>query len=146
MQPTRVVLVEAQPLFRVGVRGVLVESGKYHVVAETGCSSEATTLGQSEAVDLMLIGMQGADLGGLQIAERLSQRHPKPLIVFLAPKPDEDGRDTATGAAAVLRRDISSETLIRVLDQLVADERRLRHADAARSPLLDEPLARCGCG
>ena len=56
MRATNVVLADAQPIFRAGVREVLEETGRYRVVAQAGTGLEAVEHGQSATVDLIILG------------------------------------------------------------------------------------------
>ncbi|MBA2521406.1 MAG: response regulator transcription factor [Chloroflexia bacterium] len=145
MRSRQVALIEAQHIFRAGVRGVLEDTGRYRVVAATGTGADAARLCRGHTIDLALIGLPGADPSDIRIAAHLS--HPQPLIVFLSPAPDDQFRRAAApaGTAAVLPRDISAEALIRTLDQLLANEHRLAYPDAAAPPASDAHLLRSGC-
>jgi DNA-binding NarL/FixJ family response regulator len=140
MRATNVVLADAQPIFRAGVREVLEETGRYRVVAQADTGLEAIELSQRATVDLVVLGTNLSQLSGLQVARLLSQRQDAPRIVFLS-----NERDATTVAevqrtgAAYLPRDTPAADLIQALDCIVTDapepaqasaEPELRHEPA----------------
>lgn len=120
MQAMNVVLADAQPIFRAGVREVIEETGRYRVVAQAATGLEAAEASQPGTVDLVILSTNLSQLTGLQVARLLAQRDAAPRIVFLS-----NERDAATLAevrrtgATFLPRDTPAADLIQALDRVV---------------------------
>lgn len=136
MRSTRVAVVDAQPIFRAGVRGVLEETGRYAVISQTSDGLDGGGRCRPHEVDLLVIGLPGPDASGRSITELRGQYHSNPLIVVLAQAQDDETRRrlARAGAAASLPRDISAADLVSTLDRVVAGENLLAFPLAEPAP------------
>ncbi len=128
MLAKRVLLIDDHPLYRAGVRRALESSGGYGVVGEAGCAYEAIRATESNHPDLMLIDVQLPGISGLAVARILRRKAPRARLVFLSNRIDDARVLDAfrIGAAALLPRDLSPETLLAALGRISAGENLLR--------------------
>ncbi|HEU0113217.1 MAG TPA: response regulator transcription factor [Thermomicrobiales bacterium] len=128
MLAKRVLLIDDHPLYRAGVRRALEGSGGYGVVGEASCAYEAIRATESNHPDLMLVDVQLPGISGLAVARILRRKAPRARLVLLSNRID-DGRVLdafRVGAAALLPRDLSPETLLVALGRIGAGENLLR--------------------
>lgn len=135
MRATNVVLADAQPIFRAGVREVLEETGRYRVVAQAATGLEAIEESQPSDVDLVILSTNLSQLSGLQVARLLAQRDDAPRIVFLSNERDDTTLAEARRTGAdFLPRDTPAADLIQALD------RALAKSEPINDDLADEPV------
>lgn len=130
----RVLLVDDHPLYRAGIRRVLEGSGRYRVAAEAGCAHEAIDAVDIHKPELVVLDVQLPGISGLKTARILRRKDPRTRIVLVSLFGD-DARlleAWASGASAVLPRDIPAAALIEALDRVAAGEHLLRAALQAR--------------
>ncbi len=137
MLSKRVVLVDDHPLYRAGVRRVLEASGRYTVAGEAGCAHEAIRATENHHPDLLLVDVQLPGISGLAVARTLRRKAPRARLVFLSNRIDDvrvlDG--FRLGAAALLPRDLSPETLVLAMNRVAAGENLLRLVIGRRADL-----------
>lgn len=139
MRATNVVLADAQPIFRAGVREVLEETGRYRVVAQAGTGLEAVELSQPTTIDLVILSTNLSQLSGLQVARLLAQREDAPRIVFLSNEREANTlADVQRTGAGVLPRDTPAADLIQALDRLVTDGPEPVQASPEPAPSRDQ--------
>jgi DNA-binding NarL/FixJ family response regulator len=141
--PVRVLIADAQPLFREGLRLTLEGEGDLAVVGEASSGREALGFleGEGQPPDVCvldaLLPVGSAALGfgdpalpgGIELARLIKHRHPETAVVIMAAEEEEEQLFQAVkvGAAAYCARDIDPQAMVQVIrrvdggDYLVSD-------------------------
>src|SRR5258708_37411918 len=116
----RILVVDADPFFRRGVREILNEAGNFRVVGEAADGEQAVqsvrTLGQA-GVDLVLMDADLPRLDGLAASDRLTNEVPGLSVVILTVATDFDRLVGAirSGAVGFLDKRLAPEVLVRAI-------------------------------
>jgi DNA-binding NarL/FixJ family response regulator len=144
----RVVVADDQPLLRVGFRMILAAEPDLDIVGEASDGSEAVTLVERLAPDVVLMDLRMPGMDGVEATRRITSEHPDTRVVVLTTF-DLDEYVFASlraGASAFLLKDAKEDQLLAAI-RVAADggslfapsvTRRLldRFAIAAPSPRL----------
>ena len=82
------VIVDDEPLARLGLRTLLEEEGDLAVVAESGGGPEAVATIRATAPDVVFLDIAMPDLDGFGIADQLDQPR-RPVVVFVTVVPSD---------------------------------------------------------
>jgi DNA-binding NarL/FixJ family response regulator len=119
-----VVLVDDHPAFRKGLRAIIDQDERFHVVAEAQCGYEAIQAVDQHRAALVLLDYQLPGLTGLVIAPILHRRSPQSRIVFLsaydAPENIRDAMEA--GAAAYVTKSQGPEDLLDIMSSVASGE------------------------
>jgi DNA-binding NarL/FixJ family response regulator len=139
--PVRVLIADAQPLFREGLRLTLEGEGDLAVAGEASSGREALGFLEGQPPDVCVLdallpvgsaalGFGDAALpGGIELARLIKHRHPDTAVVIMAAEEEEEQLFQAVkvGAAAYCARDIDPQAMVQVIrrvdggDYLVSD-------------------------
>jgi DNA-binding NarL/FixJ family response regulator len=119
-QPLRILVADADPFFRRGVREILNEAGDMRVIAEASDGEQAVQSARSlghAGVDLALIDLELPRLDGLVASERLTSEVPGLAVVILAVAVDLDFllRAVRAGAVGFIEKRVAPEVLVRAI-------------------------------
>jgi len=113
METIRVLIVEEQPLLRVGIHATLERMGDCEIVGETTDPAEILEIAGNGRLDVALIdtGLTCAD--PLEIARQMRRVAPQVAMIMLTPAENEEDlfQSIKVGAAAYYTRDIGLEEL-----------------------------------
>nr|BBH95677.1 DNA-binding response regulator [Thermogemmatispora argillosa] len=113
METIRVLIVEEQPLLRVGIHATLERMGDCEIVGETTDPAEILEIAGDGRLDVALIdtGLTCAD--PLEIARQMRRVAPQVAMIMLTPAENEEDlfQSIKVGAAAYYTRDIGLEEL-----------------------------------
>jgi CheY-like chemotaxis protein len=107
-----VLIVDDNPAFCESARALLEREG--YQVAEAASGRAGIERARQLDPDLVLLDIQLPDLDGFEVAERLTDLHPPPSIVFVSARPEGDygSRIASSPARGFLRKDaLSAETI-----------------------------------
>ena len=140
--PVRVLIADAQPLFREGLRLTLEGEGDLAVAGEASSGREALGFLEEAAAGRVRPGRPPAGgqqprwdsatpslPGGIELARLIKHRHPETAVVIMAAEEEEEQLFQAVkvGAAAYCARDIDPQAMVQVIrrvdggDYLVSD-------------------------
>jgi DNA-binding NarL/FixJ family response regulator len=111
--PVRVVLVDRQHLFRVGLENVLAREG-LEVVAGVATAQEGLDILGRERIDVVLLDLNTPDMPGPAAAGRIAEAAPDTTVVVLsASRENEDVVGAlAAGASGYLLKDEAVEEIV----------------------------------
>ena len=120
----RILLVDDQPLFRVGMRNILEQEPDFEVVAEADDARTAVDAALGTSPDVVLMDLSLPSPGGIETTQRIKRELPSTAIVVLAVDEDEDALFEAikAGAAAFILKDIAPEDLVTIIRRVVSGE------------------------
>jgi two-component system, NarL family, response regulator len=115
--PLRILLVEDDELFRLGLRVRLQEEPQLEIVAEADDGETALELAENHALDIVLLDVGLPGLGGIETCRQLKQRHANlPVLVLTShSQPELINRLVAAGAQGYCLKGIVADTLILAL-------------------------------
>ena len=122
MEKKRILIVEDEPEFRLGVRMRLEASGYEILEAEDG--SAGLEMARSVSPDLIILDLMLPKMGGYQVARLLKfdDKYKKIPIIMLTARSQQSDKDTglSVGADAYLTKPFRSEELLKVIAGLLA--------------------------
>jgi DNA-binding NarL/FixJ family response regulator len=137
METIRVLIVEEQPLLRIGIRAALERLGGCEIVGESTSAPEIVEIASTGALDVALIdtGLTCAD--PLEIARQVRRAAPHIAMIMLTPAENEEDLFQAikVGAAAYYTRNISVEDLVEAVRKVSRGE-YLMNDDVLSKPQL----------
>jgi DNA-binding NarL/FixJ family response regulator len=114
METIKIIVVDEQPLFRVGVCATLERMGDCTIIGTSTNTGEILELARTGTPDVALIdaGLSAAD--PLEIARQIRHLAPRVAVMILTPMEDEERlfQSIKVGAAAYYLRTITPEELI----------------------------------
>ncbi len=120
--PLKILLVEDDELFRLGLRVRLQQEPDVEIVAEAEDGETAMELVDSQPIDLVLLDVGLPGLGGIETCCQLKQRHPQIPVLILTSyaQPNLIARLVTAGAQGYCVKGIAAETLILAVRSLAA--------------------------
>ncbi|MGN0078303.1 MAG: response regulator [Coriobacteriales bacterium] len=120
-QPTRVLIVDDQTLYREGLAGLMRHWPEFEVAGDVSNGLEAVEFCARAPVDLVLMDVRMPVMDGIEAAAAIHAAHPGILIVVLTVSNDEDTLYEAFSAGAVgyVLKDMASSQLRSHLQQAV---------------------------
>jgi two-component system NarL family response regulator len=118
--PLKILLVEDDELFRLGLRVRLQQEPDLAIVAEADDGEMAMDLVETCAIDLVLLDVGLPGIGGIETCCQFKQRYPNlPILVLTShSQPALIARLVASGAQGYCVKGIAAETLILALRSL----------------------------
>lgn len=130
--PIRILVVEDQPLTRIGVRTVLLGEDDLNLVAEAESASEGFRLFRELAPDVTILGLRLPDSCSIDDLDNYFVEDPRAKIVVLAEHAGdaEITKALKKGALGYICKDVTPEELIKAI-RTVATGRRFIPGDIA---------------
>lgn len=131
MNPTRVLIVDDQVLFREGLAGLLATQPDLTVVGEASDGEQAVAMAREQRPDLILMDIQMPRMNGLEATRLIQRELPEVRVVVLTVSDDDDDLFEAikAGATGYLLKNMRAQALF---DRL----RGVFRGEAALSPVL----------
>jgi DNA-binding response OmpR family regulator len=135
----RILLVDDDPTVRDSLNDVLVAEGYAVIPAENG--QQAVDLANQLPVDLALLDLNMPIKNGWDTFERLTAEHPLLPIVIVTARPNQLFTALSAGAGALLEKPMDMPTLLRTMEQLLAEtgEQRLARLVGKRTEFHYKP-------
>jgi len=120
-KPHTVVVADDHPIVISGMRLLLSGSRFFELVGEARTGAEAILRCEQYRPDALLLDLRLPDLPAATICTRIKERHPEIAIVILTAHPEEMAVRGClkAGASACLFKDVSEQTLLSALMQVV---------------------------
>ncbi|GAP41584.1 response regulator [Flexilinea flocculi] len=133
MAKMRIVLVDDHEVVRLGIKALLDQSSQFEVVGEASNAKEAIELTGKIRPDIVLMDIRLPGVSGIDACEEIVQMYPDIRVVMLTSYAEDEMLFSAirAGASGYLLKQISSEDLIRSLEQV-------SRGDALLDPLVTQ--------
>jgi two-component system, NarL family, response regulator len=121
-KPLKILLVEDDELFRLGLRVRLQQEADLEIVAEANDGETALELVETCAINVVLLDVGLPGIGGIETCAELKQRYPQIPVLILTShsQPALITRLIASGAQGYCVKGIAAETLILALQSVAA--------------------------
>jgi len=130
----RVLLVDDHALFRTGVANIINQERDLRVIAEAGDGIQAVEEFERGRPDVVLLDLRMPRMEGVEAVQRIRERDPQAKVIVLTTyDTDEDiSRALRAGAKAYVLKDISADSLIGCIRDVLAGKTYLAPAAAAK--------------
>lgn len=88
-RPIRVLIADAHPIFRAGLRGVLAKQPDLAVVGEAATGDHVLRLVGEQRPDVLVLDPQTLGPGAVRVVAQIRQHHPRTRVVALSAVDDE---------------------------------------------------------
>ncbi|HEX9924540.1 MAG TPA: response regulator transcription factor [Anaerolineae bacterium] len=124
MRITRVILADDHPLVRASIRNMLNAAPGIEVIGEASNGSEALSLVDNLAPDVLLLDMEMPGLTGVEVAQKLQQIDSPVHVLALSAYDDTEYISglLASGAAGYLTKDEAPHTIIKAVQGVARGE------------------------
>lgn len=124
----RIVIVEDETLFRLGLHKLLTLNPEFSVEGEAGDGEQAVALVEALRPDLVIMDVNLPRLSGVGALQKLREAGNQTPVILVSTFDEEDAflRGMRHGASAFLRKDVSLEDLTAVIHAAVRGERVFR--------------------
>jgi DNA-binding NarL/FixJ family response regulator len=141
-QPATILIVDAQVLFRAGLRAMLAVDARLSLIGEADGGASALKAVMSEAPDIVLIDANLPRPGGLAVAAQIRRAVSTAAIIVLTERETDDElfRAIKVGAAAYLNKAIEPADLLSVIGQLIRGEYPINEAVLSRRSIANQVL------
>ena len=118
----KILLVEDDELFRLGLQVRLQQETKIAVLAEASDGEMAIDLAKAQTFDLVLLDIGLPGLGGLETCRQLKLNHPNLPILVLTSRNERSliSRLVSAGAQGYCLKGVTAETLILAMRSVIA--------------------------
>jgi len=137
----RILLVDDDPTVRDSLNDVLMAEGYAVIPAENG--QQALDLAKKLPVDLVLLDLNMPIKNGWDTFERFTADHPFIPIIIVTARPNQLFTALSAGAGALLEKPMDIPTLLRTMEQLLAEpaEQRLARLVGKKTEFHYQPAA-----
>lgn len=134
MEKKRVLIADDHPLFRHGIRGLLVATPDFEVIGEATSGDEAITLADELVPDVILMDIHMPGVNGIEATRRILHDHPQIRVLMVTMFEDDASVFTAmrAGAHGYILKDAQKEDLLRAIRAVGSGEAIFSPAIASR--------------
>ena len=134
IQKASVLLVDDHALLRTGVANIINQEPDLRVVAEAGNGLQAVDAYQRHRPDVTLLDLRMPIMEGVEAVRRIRELDPNARIIILTTydTDDEISRALKAGAKAYVLKDISADSLVKCIRDVLAGKTYLAPAAAAK--------------
>lgn len=124
---TKVLIVDDHPLFRGGLRQVILDDGRFELVGETGDGEDALVLIQQKKPDVAVLDVKLPGLTGLEIARQLKEKRSRTRVIILTMHKEEDlfNRALDNGAMGFVLKENAVEEIVKAIAAVAGSEHYL---------------------
>jgi len=120
----KILLVDDHPLFRAGLKSLLVDNHSFQIIGEAGDGQEAIRLTKTLKPDLVLMDISLPDQSGIEITRELKNLFPEILIMIVSMHAKIDFITEAfrAGALGYVIKESAAERLVQGLETVARGE------------------------
>jgi two-component system nitrate/nitrite response regulator NarL len=129
----RILIADGYPIFREGLKQVLSTQKDFEVLGEAGDSIEALRLMELLKPDVLLLDMAMPPLNGMEVLARGNGNLRTTRVIILSVSTDNNQTVKALhlGACGILRKEVSSQTLLKSIRAVVQGQYWVGRRDMA---------------
>jgi DNA-binding NarL/FixJ family response regulator len=118
-------IVDDHPIFRKGLKDLLIEEGLCHAVGEAASAEAALTSVRRESWDLLILDVALPDKHGLEVLKEAKRLRPALPVLMLSLYPERDFalRAIKAGASGYLTKDRTPSELVATVREVVNGRR-----------------------
>lgn len=120
----KVLIVDDHPLFRDGLKSILITNSAFEIIGEAGSGKEALRLARAFKPDLVLLDLSLPDKNGIEITRELKALFPeiRILIISMHVKIEHITESFRAGALGYVIKESAGERLIQGLETVARGE------------------------
>ena len=120
----KILLVDDHPLFRAGLKSLLVDNPAFQIIGEAGDGEEAIRLAKTLKPDLLLLDISLPDKSGIEITREIKELFPEILIMIVSmhSKIDFITESFRAGALGYVIKESAAERLVQGLETVARGE------------------------
>ena len=120
----KILLVDDHPLFRAGLKSLLVDNPAFQIIGEAGDGKEAIRLTKTLHPDLLVLDISLPDKSGIEITRELKDLFPEILIMIVSmhSKIDFITESFRAGALGYVIKESAAERLVQGLETVARGE------------------------
>jgi len=120
----KILLVDDHPLFRAGLKSLLVDNPAFQIIGEAGDGEEAIRLTKTLKPDLLLLDISLPDKSGIEITREIKELFPEILIMIVSmhSKIDFITESFRAGALGYVIKESAAERLVQGLETVARGE------------------------
>jgi DNA-binding NarL/FixJ family response regulator len=120
----KILLVDDHPLFRAGLKSLLVDNPSFQIIGEAGDGEEAIRLTKTLKPDLLLLDISLPDKSGIEITRELKNLFPEILIMIVSmhSKIDFITESFRAGALGYVIKESAAERLVQGMETVARGE------------------------
>ncbi|HME61979.1 MAG TPA: response regulator transcription factor [Candidatus Binatia bacterium] len=133
----RILIADDHPIFRAGLKEILIKQPDTESVGEAEDGLKALALARKERWDLILLDITMPGKDGLEVLQELRRERPKLPILILSAHPEDQMalRLLKAGAAGYLTKDRAPEVLLTAIRKILAGEKYISESLAEKTVL-----------
>jgi DNA-binding NarL/FixJ family response regulator len=120
----KILLVDDHPLFRAGLKSLLVDNPSFQIIGEAGDGEEAIRLTKTLQPDLLVLDISLPDKSGIEITRELKDLFPEILILIVSmhSRIDFITESFRAGALGYVIKESAAERLVQGLETVARGE------------------------
>jgi len=124
VRKSTILIVDDHPLFREGLKSMIVGCGKYEIVGEAETGEEAVLMSTELKPDLILLDISLPDRNGLLLVQDMKRSSPESrlMVVTMYSKIDYVIRAFQIGVSGYLTKDSAPEKLLQGIECVLQNE------------------------
>jgi two-component system, NarL family, invasion response regulator UvrY len=133
----RILIADDHPIFRAGLKEILIKQPDVESVGEAEDGLRALALARKERWDLILLDITMPGKDGLEVLQELRRERPKLPVLILSAHPEDQMalRLLKAGAAGYLTKDKAPEVLLIAIKKVLHGEKYISEALAQKTAL-----------
>jgi len=125
-----IMIVDDHPLFREGLKSIIVRDQRYEIIGEAGSGQDALDKAREIKPELMMVDLSLPDMSGIQLTRQILEKLPqtKIIIVTMHSKVDYIAETFQAGATGFVVKESAAEGLLKGIETVLKGDYFLDNA------------------